>query len=93
MKVHFYGKLDNLESCFTFQTFNIDGVTILLQNAPRFGYRPASLIIKDPAMFIKKEDDYYRFVVEDFQVEVLNGTLMIDEETIIKIIENAKELI
>lgn len=93
MKVHFYGKLDNLESCFTFQTFNIDGVTILLQNAPRFGYRPASLIIKNPAMFIKKDDGYYRFVVEDFKVEVLNGTLMIDEETINKIIENAKELI
>lgn len=93
MNVHFYGKLDNLESCYTFQAFDIDGVTILLQNAPRFGYKPASMIITNPAMFIKKTDGYYRFVIEDFMVEVVNGALMINESTIHEIIDKAIKLI
>lgn len=93
MNVHFYGKLDNLESCYTFQAFDINGMTILLQNAPRFGYKPASLIIADPAMFIKKMDGYYRFVIDDFKVEVVNGSLMINENTILEIVDKAIRLI
>ena len=79
MRVHFYGRLDNLESCYTFQAFDIEGVTMLLQNAPRFGYEPATMTIKNPAMFIKKEDGYYRFVIEDFEVEVKDGKINIEE--------------
>lgn len=86
MNVHYYGILDNLESCYTYQTFNIDGVTLLLQNAPRFGYKPATLIIKDPAMFIKKKDGFYRFVIENYKVEVENGVLIIDESKVREII-------
>lgn len=79
MKVHFYGKLDNLESCYTFQTFDIDGVTLLLQNAPRFGYEPATMTISNPALFLKKKDGYYRFVVEDYKIEVVEGIINIEE--------------
>lgn len=91
MRVHFYGRLDNLESCYTFQTFDIDGVTMLLQNAPRFGYEPATLTIKNPAMFIKKEDGCYRFVIEDFEVEVKDGKIQIKEEDMKDIIEMSKK--
>lgn len=89
MRVHFYGRLDNLESCYTFQTFDIDGITMLLQNAPRFGYEPATLTIKDPAMFIKNEDGCYRFVIEEYDVEVKDGTILIDDVRLKEILKNA----
>lgn len=79
MNIHYYGRLDNLESCYTYQAFDVEGVTMLLQNAPRFGYEPATMFIKDPAMFIKNGDGYYRFVIEDYEVEVVRGVLMIDD--------------
>lgn len=79
MKIHFYGRLDNLESCYTYQAFDIEGVSMLIQNAPRFGYDPATMTIKDPAMFIKNNDGYYRFVIEDFEVQVVSGELKLDD--------------
>lgn len=93
MNIHYYGMLDSLESCYTYQAFDIEGDTILLQNAPRFGYEPATMIIKNPAMFIKKDDVYYRFVIENFKVEVVSGLLKIDEDIIKKIIKEAVKLI
>jgi len=89
MKIHFYGKLDDLESCYTYQAFDIEGITLLLQNAPRFGYEPATMIIKNPAMFVKRENGYYRFVVEDFDLKVVNGMVMIDDFDIEKILKGA----
>lgn len=93
MKLHFYGKLDSLESCFTYQAFDEGGVTFFLQNAPRFGYEPATIIIKNPALFIKKNDGFYRFVVEDFEEEVKVGKIIIDKETLKQILNEALSMI
>lgn len=30
MKIHYYGKLDSMESCYTFQAFDINGVVHIL---------------------------------------------------------------
>lgn len=79
MKIHYYGKLDSMESCYTFQTFNVEGLKIYIQNSPRFGYEPATLTIKDPAMFIERNGEYYRFVIEDFKVDVADGIIQISE--------------
>lgn len=93
MKIHYYGMLDSLESCYTYQAFDIDGITMLLQNAPRFGYEPATMNIKNPAMFIKKADGYYRFVIEDFTVFVENGLIRIDKDTLFSIIKEVSNII
>lgn len=89
MKIHFYGRLDSLESCYTYQAFDIEGVTLLLQNAPRFGYEPASMTIKNPAMFIKKEEGYHRFVIEDFEIEVKDGKIQMEEGDLKDILKKA----
>lgn len=93
MKLHYYGRLDNLESCFSYQAFEVDGVTMLLQNAPRFGYEPVTMTIKNPALFVKKDDKYYRFVIEDFKVDVKDGVLSIEDVQLKKIVKEAIELI
>lgn len=93
MRVHFYGRLDDMESCYTFQVFDINGVSLFLQNAPMFGYEPATMIIKNPALFIKKEDDYFRFVIEDFELEVVNGQISINVDSLKEICEQALGLI
>lgn len=93
MNIHYYGMLDSLESCYTYQTFDIDGTSMLLQNAPRFGFEPATMTIKNPAMFIKKEEGYYRFVIEDYKVEVVNGSLKISDNKVKEIINEAIKLI
>jgi len=64
-------------------------LTLLLQNAPRFGYESATMKIENPAMFVKGENGYYRFVIEDFDVEVVNGMVMIDDFDIEKILKGA----
>ena len=79
MRLHFYGILNSLESCFTYQEFEIDGKVMLLQNSPRFGYEPATMVINNPAMFIPKGDEFYRFVIEDFCVDVKDGILQIED--------------
>lgn len=89
MRIHYYGRLDNLESCFTYQTFDIEGVSLLIQNSPRFGYEPATMIIRNPAMFIKNENGYFRFVIEDFEVEVVKGIVLIEDSTKIQILKEA----
>ena len=93
MRVHFYGRLDGIESCYTFQVFEMDDVMLFLQNAPRFGYEPATMTIKNPALFIKKEDDYFRFVIEDFELEVVNGQIDIKDGILKEICEQALGLI
>ena len=93
MRVHFYGRLDGIESCYTFQVFEMDDVMLFLQNAPRFGYEPATMTIKNPAFFIKKEDDYFRFVIEDFELEVVNGQIIINVDLLKDISKQALELI
>ena len=87
MRLHYYGKLDNLESCYNFQPHDLGGVILYLQNAPRFGYAPATMTIKNPALFIKKNDGFYRFVIEDFELNVNNGKLEIDKESLLNIVE------
>ena len=66
---------------------------MLLQNAPRFGYKPATMTIKNPAMFIKKEDGYYRFVIENFEIEVKNGKIRIEEDVLEDIIKKVQVLL
>ena len=79
MRVHFYGRLDGIESCYTFQVFDMKGIELYLQNAPRFGYEPATMTIKNPALFVKIGTDYYRYVIENFELEVINGQVDIDD--------------
>lgn len=93
MRVHFYGRLDGIESCYTFQVFDMGDVMLFLQNAPRFGYEPATMTINNPAMFIKKTNDYFRFVIEDFELEVVNGQIDIKDGTLKEICEQALGLI
>ena len=93
MKVHYYGQLDSLESCYSFQEFNEYGVNLFLQNSTRFGYQPATMIIKDTALFIKKNGNYYRFVVEDYEVEVCNGYLLLQTGDLHSIIKAANHFI
>ena len=89
MRIHYYGKLDNQESCFTYQTFDIGGVSLLIQNGPRFGYEPATMTIKNPAMFIIKEDGFFRFVIEEFEVNVKNGVINIGVSQLEQLLKEA----
>jgi len=91
MRLHYYGRLDSLESCYSFQEYEINGMTLLLQNSPRFGYEPATMIIKNPAMFIKKEDGYHRYVIEDFSLEVVDGVIKMGEEILKDIVRAINE--
>ena len=93
MRVHFYGRLDDMESCFTFQVFDMDDVMLFLQNAPRFGYEPATMTIKNPALFIEKGNDYFRYVIEDFELKVVNGQIDIKDDLLKEICEQALGLI
>ena len=89
MKIHYYGKLDSMESCYTFQTFDINDVKVHIQNSTRFGYEPATLSIKNPAMFIEKNGEFFRFVVEDFITNIKDGKIMIENDTVQRILNGA----
>lgn len=89
MNLHYYGMLDNPESCFTFQAFEMEGAIVYIQNSPRFGYEPATMNIANPALFIEKDSVFYRFVIENFKITVINGKIMLDGSTIIEIMEGA----
>ncbi len=91
MNLHYYGRLDSLESCYSFQEFEKEGVTLFLQNAPRFGYEPATMMIKNPAMFVKKEDGYHRYVIEEFSLDVVDGVIKMNEEILKDIVEAINE--
>ncbi len=91
MRLHYYGRLDNLESCYSFQEFEMGSVTLFLQNAPRFGYEPATMKIKNPAMFVKKEDGYHRYVIEDFSLDVVAGVIKMGEEILKDIVRAINE--
>lgn len=93
MKIHYYGKLDSLESCYTFQTFDINDVKVHIQNSTRFGYEPATLSIKNPAMFIEKNGEFFRFVIEEFIVNIKDGKILIDKDTMLRMLNEAILLI
>ena len=93
MKLHYYGVLDSLESCYTFQTFDVEGVRVYIQNSPRFGYEPATMEIKNPAMFIEKGGEYYRFVIEDFKIKVVDGVIDIEDTLVSEMVEKASQFI
>ena len=93
MKIHYYGKLDSLESCYTFQTFDINDVKVHIQNSTRFGYEPATLSIKNPAMFIEKNGEFFRFVIEDFVANIKVGKIIIDKDTMLRMLNEAILLI
>lgn len=67
-KLHFYGKLYSLESCYPFQEFEIDGKRLYLQCSGRFGVKTANYTIENPAMYLQTSDGYYRFNVENLTV-------------------------
>lgn len=89
MKLHYYGVLDSLESCYTFQSFEVEGLKVYIQNSPLFGYEPATMVIKNPAMFIEKNGVYYRFVIEDLKIEVKEGIIDIDDNAIVELTRGA----
>lgn len=94
MKLHYYGILDNLESCFTFQEFVVDGIAVYLQKSPRFGFDAKNIAIKDPAMFIYSEKGYYRFVLEDIEINVdAEGNVMASESFLRDCVEMAKKVV
>lgn len=93
MILHYYGLLDKIESCFTFQSFEVEEGKVYIQNSSRFGYEPATMSIKNPAMFIKKHGKFYRFVIEGFSVTVLDGVIPIDCDTVSEIFKEASKLI
>ena len=93
MKIHYYGKLDSMESCYTFQTFDINDVIVHIQNSSRFGYEPATMSIRNPAMFIEKNGEFFRFVIEDFIANVKKGKIMIEGDTVRRILNEAILLI
>lgn len=94
MKLHYYGILDNLESCFTFQEFMIDGIAIYLQKSPRFGFDAKNIVIKDPAMFIYSDKGFYRFVLEDVEINVdAEGNVMASESFLRDCVEMAKKAV
>jgi hypothetical protein len=94
MKLHYYGLLDNLESCFTFQGFVVDGVTVYLQKSPRFGFDARNIVIKDPAMFIHSDKGYYRYVLEDVIIEVdAEGNVMVSESFLRDCLKKAKDVV
>lgn len=93
MKIHYYGKLDSMESCYTFQTFEIKEVKVHIQNSTRFGYDSATLSIKNPAMFIEKNGEFFRFVIEDFIANVKDGKIMIENDTVQRMLNEAVLLI
>ena len=93
MKLHYYGVLDSLESCYTFQTFDVEGVRVYIQNSPRFGYEPATMEIKNPALFIEKDGEYYRFVIEDFKIKVVDGVIDIEDTLVSEMVEKASQFI
>lgn len=93
MKLHYYGVLDSLESCYTFQAFEVEGMKVYIQNSPRFGYEPATMDIKNPAMFIEKDGEYYRFVIEDFKVAVADGIIVTDNIIVSKLLKEASKII
>ena len=93
MKLHYYGVLDSLESCYTFQTFDINDIKVHIQNSPRFGYEPATMSIKDPAMFIEKDGDFYRFVIENFIVTIEDGKIRIDDTIVQNILNEAVKIL
>ncbi len=92
MKVHYYGILDNQESCYTFQGFNVDGIKLYIQNSPRFGYEPATMKIINPALFVEDGAGFHRFVIEDFKVDVKDGKLQISDVVLREIVEGLKQV-
>lgn len=93
MKLHYYGILDNLESCFTFQEFVVDGVSVYLQKSPRFGFDARSIVIKDPAMFVHSDRGFYRFVLEDVEIYVNeDGNIITSESFLRDCVEMAKDV-
>ena len=94
MKLHYYGILDNLESCFTFQEFVVDGVSVYIQKSTRFGFDAKSIVIKDPAMFIYSDKGFCRFVLEDVEINVdADGNVMASESFLRDCVEMAKNVV
>ena len=94
MKIHYYGLLDSLESSYTFQEFVVDGIAVYLQKSPRFGFDARNIVINDPAMFIHSDKGYYRFVLEDEQLEVnTDGNLVVSESFLMNCITMAKNVV
>jgi len=91
MKLHYYGMLDSLESCYTFQEFEMDGMKLYIQNSSRFGYEPATMTINNPALFVKTKAGYLRYGIEDFSIAVSNGMVEVNDEIILEIIGKIKE--
>lgn len=87
MKLHYYGRLDSLESCYTFQEFEVEGLKIYLQNSTRFGYEPSTMAIKDPALFVENDGVFHRYVVEGLTLKVIEGRIENGSQTIDEIMK------
>ena len=92
MNIHYYGILNSLESCYTFQEYEVEDLRIYIQNSTRFGYEPATITIKNPALFVFDGISYHRYVLEDFKIEVINGYLNLNNQDVQTIIREIKKL-
>lgn len=44
-------------------------------------------------MFIEKDGEYYRFVIEDFKIKVVDGVIDIEDTLVSEMVEKASQFI
>ena len=92
-KIHYYGRLDSLDSCYAYESRFLNGWEVYFQCSTRFGGITPNLRIDSPTLFLHN-DAYYYFVIEHFSIETdRNGKLIIDENCLKDIVEQAKKAI
>lgn len=90
-KIHYYGRLDSLDSCYAYERNDIEGDDAYIQCSTRFGGVTPCLKIESPTLFLHNDGSYYYFVIENFSIETdKDGKLTIDENILKDIIEQAK---
>lgn len=83
MKLHYYGGSETQLSSYEFESFSIDGKTLLVQCSGLFGVTLANGEINNPSVILLTDGVYHRFVLEDFKVSTNHiGQLLVDEAVI-----------
>lgn len=90
MTLHYYGILDSLESCYTFQRIDMNGYVAFIQNSTRFGYEKKNICIQNPALFVLHKNRYYRFDIEGISINVSNGVALLSPQVLNDIHEKLK---
>ena len=93
-RIHYYGQLDSLDSCYAYESRFINEWEVYLQCSTRFGGVTPCLKIESPTLFLQNVDAYYYFVIEHFSIETdKDGKLTIDEYILKDIVDQAKKSI